>query len=104
MQLWYSENHTPRVKLSFQVEKQLYSGKSKFQRIDIFESKEIGRFLTIDGFMMVTEKDEFIYHEMMVHVPMAVSTQIKTVLVIGGGDGGIVRELSDMKILKLLTL
>ena len=93
MQLWYSERHTPRVEFSIKVDKQLYSGQSDFQRIDIFDSKEFGRFLTLDGYMMLTERDEFIYHEMMVHVPMAVAPDIKNVLVIGAGDGGVVREL-----------
>ena len=94
MELWFSEKHTPNVKLSIQADRQLYSGQSEFQRIDIFESKEFGKFLTLDGYMMLTEKDEFIYHEMIVHVPMAVHPSIKKVLVIGGGDGGAVRELT----------
>lgn len=94
MDLWYSEKHTPSVKFSIQVDKQLYSGTSRFQRIDVFESKEFGRFLTLDGFMMLTEKDEFIYHEMITHVPMAVHPSVKQVLVIGAGDGGVVRELT----------
>ena len=60
----------------------------------MFECEEFGRFLTLDGYMMLTERDEFIYHEMMVHVPLAVlGEKIKKVLVIGGGDGGCVREL-----------
>ncbi|WP_101911398.1 polyamine aminopropyltransferase [Marasmitruncus massiliensis] len=94
MELWYSEKHTPSVKFSIQVEKQLYSGTSPFQRIDVFESQEFGRFLTLDGFMMLTEKDEFIYHEMITHVPMAVHPSARRVLVIGAGDGGVVRELT----------
>jgi spermidine synthase len=75
------------------VDRQLYSAQSEFQRIDIFESKEFGRFLTLDGYMMLTEKDEFIYHEMITHVPMAVHPSPKRVLVIGAGDGGVLREL-----------
>ena len=93
MQLWYSERHTPRVEFSIKVDRQLFSGQSEFQRIDVFDSKEFGGFLTLDGFMMLTEKDEFIYHEMIVHVPMAVLPDIKNVLVIGAGDGGVIREL-----------
>ena len=94
MELWFSEPHTPNVKLSIKVERQLYSEESEFQRIDVFESPEFGRFLTLDGYMMLTEKDEFIYHEMMVHVPMAVHPNVRSVLVIGAGDGGVVRELA----------
>ncbi|MCI6677194.1 MAG: polyamine aminopropyltransferase [Clostridiales bacterium] len=93
MQLWFSEKHTKNVKFSIRVERQLYSGKSEFQRIDVFESPEFGRFLTLDGYMMLTEKDEFIYHEMITHVPMAVHPNVKKVLVIGAGDGGVIREL-----------
>lgn len=97
MDLWFSEYHSPSVKLSIKVEKQLYSGQSDFQQIDVFESEEYGRFLTLDGYMMLTEKDEFIYHEMIVHVPMAVNPEIKNVLVIGAGDGGVLRELTRYK-------
>ena len=94
MELWFSERHTPDVKFSIKVDKQLYSAQSDYQRIDVFDSKEFGRFLTLDGYMMLTEKDEFIYHEMMVHVPMAVHTNAKNILVIGAGDGGVIRELT----------
>ena len=93
MELWYTEEHTKNVKFSIKVNRQLVSVTSPFQRIDIFESEEFGRFLTLDGFMMLTEKDEFIYHEMMVHIPMAVKENVKKVLVVGAGDGGTVREL-----------
>ncbi len=93
MDLWFTENHTKNVRFSVKVTRQLYSEKSDFQQIDIFESPEFGRFLTLDGYLMLTEKDEFIYHEMITHVPMAVHPNPKQVLVIGGGDGGTVREL-----------
>lgn len=94
MELWFSEKQTKNVKLSIRVERQLYSGQSEFQRIDVFESPEFGRFLTLDGYMMLTEKDEFIYHEMMVHIPMAVHPKVEKVLIIGAGDGGVIRELA----------
>jgi len=93
MELWFSEKHTENVQFSIQVDKQLCSMQSEFQRIDIFESQEFGRFLTLDGYMMLTEKDEFIYHEMITHVPMAVHPNARNVLVIGAGDGGVLREL-----------
>ena len=60
------------IKFSIKVDRQLYTGNSEFQRIDVFDSKEFGRFLTLDGYMMLTEKDEFIYHEMITHDPVAV--------------------------------
>lgn len=104
MELWFTEKHTEHVKFSIQVDRQLYSSQSDFQRIDIFLSKEFGRFLTLDGYMMLTEKDEFIYHEMMVHVPMAVHPCVKKALVIGGGDGGTVRELTRYKDIEQIDL
>lgn len=94
MELWYTENHSKEAKFSIKVEKQLYSGQSDFQRMDVFESNEFGRFFTLDGLVMITEKDEFIYHDMIVHVPMATNPEIRNVLVIGAGDGGTVRELT----------
>ena len=87
MEFWFSEQQTPNVKLSIRVDRQLYSGRSEFQRIDVFDSPEFGRFLTLDGYMMLTEKDEFIYHEMITHVPMAVHPHVRKALVIGAGDG-----------------
>ena len=93
MDLWFSELHTPNAKFSIRVDRQLYNGQSEFQRIDVFDSKEFGRFLTLDGYMMLTEKDEFIYHEMITHVPMAVHPNARRILVIGAGDGGVIREL-----------
>lgn len=94
MELWYTEQHTKNVRFSIKVDKPLYSGQSEFQRIDVFNSHEFGNVFTLDGLMMVTEKDEFIYHDMIVHVPMATNSKIKKVLVIGAGDGGTVRELT----------
>lgn len=94
MELWYTEEWTENVRFSIKVDRHLFEGKSEFQRIDVFDSEEFGKFLTIDGLMMVTYKDEFIYHDMITHVPMATNLNIKKVLVIGGGDGGTVRELS----------
>ena len=104
MELWYTEEHTKNVRFSIKVDKQLVSVKSDFQRIDIFESQEFGRFLTLDGFMMLTEKDEFIYHEMITHVPMAVNPKAKKILVIGAGDGGTVRELVKYEHIKRIDM
>lgn len=94
MDFWFSEMHTSNVKMSIRVEKQLFSGTSDFQRIDVFESPEFGKFVTSDGSVIFSEQDEFTYDEMIVHVPMAVHPNVRKVLVIGGGDGGVARELS----------
>ena len=94
MELWFSEFHAPDVKHSIRVNKHLYSKKSDYQQIDIFDTPEFGRILALDGNVMLTERDEFIYDEMITHVPMAVHPDIRDVLVIGAGDGGVVKELT----------
>lgn len=94
MELWFSDYHTDKVKIDVKVDKQLFGEDTDFQRIDVFESAEFGRFLSCDGSIVFSEKDEFTYDEMIVHVPMAVHPCVKKVLVIGGGDGGVARELS----------
>ncbi len=104
MDFWFSEYHSEDVKLSIKVERQLYSAQSPFQRIDIFESPEFGRFLTLDGFMMLTERDEFIYHEMITHVPMAVHPDPRHILLIGAGDGGVLRELGHYPFIESIDL
>lgn len=93
MELWYLEFHTENVKLSVRVDRQLFSGESEYQRIDVFESAEFGKFVALDGEIVFSEKDEFIYDEMVTHVPMAVHPNVKNVLIIGGGDGGVAKEL-----------
>ena len=93
MEFWFSELHTPNVKFSVKVDRQLYSEENEYVRLDIFDSPELGRFLTIDGYIILTERDEFIYHEMLTHIPMAVHPNPEKILVFGAGDGGVVREL-----------
>ncbi len=94
MEFWFEELHTDNVKLSIRVDKQLFSGESEYQKIDVFQSPEFGRFLCSNGSVIFSEADEFVYDEMIVHVPMSVHPNVKRVLVIGGGDGGVARELS----------
>lgn len=105
MILKYTEPHADGVEFTIAVEKQIDHIDSKFQSIDVFESKTFGRFFTIDGFLMITEKDEFIYHEMITHVAMATNLDnIKNVLVIGAGDGGTVRELCKYKTIEKIEM
>ncbi len=92
--LWFSEYHTKDVRFSIRVTRQLHDEQSEYQRIAVYDSPDFGHFLTLDGALMLTERDEFIYHDMIVHVPMAVNPDIQTVLVIGAGDGGVLRELA----------
>jgi spermidine synthase len=104
MEMWYTENQTDNVKFSMKVKKHIYSEKSTFQQIDVIDTYEFGRVLVIDGWTMVTEKDEFIYHEMITHVPMSTNPDIKNVLVIGAGDGGTVRELTRYKSIEKIDM
>ncbi len=94
MDIWFTENHTPDARFSIRINQQLCSVQSRFQRIDVFDSPEFGRFLTLDGLLMLTEKDEYIYHEMITHPGLATNPAIRRILVIGAGDGGTVRELT----------
>ena len=89
MQMWFSEYHTVNVKLDVRIEEQLFSGKSEYQKIDVFKSYEFGKMAALDGEIVFSDADEFIYDEMVTHVPMAVHPCVKDVLIIGGGDGGI---------------
>ena len=91
MDIWFSQMDTENVKTSIRVDKQLFSETSEYQRIDVFESKEFGKMIVLDGEIIFSEADEFIYNEMVVHVPMAVHPHVRNVLIIGGGDGGVAR-------------
>ena len=88
MNFWFSEPHTKHVRFQVEVEKQMFSRETDYQRIDLYTSPEFGKVLVLDGSILLTEKDEFIYHEMIAHVPMAVHPNVRRVLIIGGGDGG----------------
>lgn len=94
---WFYEYFTDNAKFGIKIKEHIVDTKSSYQKIDFYDSYEYGRFFTLDGFIMLTERDEFIYHEMLVHLPMAVNPGTKEVLVIGGGDGGAVRELARYK-------
>ncbi len=102
MELWFTEKYTQGCGLTIKVKNEIYSERTKYQDIAFFDSYDFGRFFTLDGYMMVNEKDEFIYHEMITHVPLAVNPQIKKVLVIGGGDGGTIRELTRYPHIELI--
>ncbi|QTA89761.1 polyamine aminopropyltransferase [Desulfonema magnum] len=93
LELWVKEIHQNTTGLSFKVEKTLFSGQSRFQKVDIVQTYGHGIMLLNDGIIMLSERDEFIYHEMIAHVPLFVHPSPKQVLVIGGGDGGTVREI-----------
>ena len=91
--MWIREETDGIVEMGFKKERTLFATCSPYQRIEIVETAGHGRMLLIDGIVMLTERDEFIYHEMIAHVPLFVHPQAANVLVIGGGDGGTVREV-----------
>ncbi len=93
---WFSEicSLWPGVALSLEIEKVLYSKKSKFQQIDLYQTKNFGKMLVLDGIIQLTEFDEFAYHEMLAHIPLFAHPNPENILIIGGGDGGILREVS----------
>ncbi|WP_142848955.1 polyamine aminopropyltransferase [Telmatospirillum sp. J64-1] len=90
---WFNETLYPSWRQSFQIAKTLYEDKSEFQELVIFEAPGFGRVLTLDGVVQVTEGDEYVYHEMLAHVPMLAHGAVREVLIIGGGDGGMLREV-----------
>ena len=104
MEMWFSELLTSNVKLSMRIEEQLCSVESDCQRIDVLVSDEFGKFLALDGEILFSEKDEFIYDEMVIHIPMAVHPDVKNVLIIGGADGGVARELINYKCIERIDV
>lgn len=93
MDLWMTEWQTKNLGLSTRVKETLYNGRSDFQEIAVVDTEQFGRMLVLDGVFQTSIFDEFIYHEMITHVPMFTHPNPKQVLVIGGGDGGTVREV-----------
>jgi spermidine synthase len=93
MAIWFSQQDTEHVKHSMEVKQQLFSGQSDYQHIDVFDTPEFGKMIVLDNEIIFSEADEFIYNEMVVHVPMAVHPYVKNVLIIGGGDGGVAKTL-----------
>jgi len=94
MSEWFEEmNAENTLGMKFKVTGHPFSQKSPFQQVDIYESVTHGKLLAHDGLVMVTEKDEFIYHDMITHVPLFVHPNPRRVLIIGGGDGGTAREV-----------
>ncbi len=93
MSLWYDETFEGHTRLGLRVESTLFSGKSAYQTVEVVDTVGFGRVLVIDGIFMTSEYDEFLYHEMLVHPAMTTAPSIERVLVIGGGDGGTVREV-----------
>lgn len=99
---WFFEDFLPEDKRTstwgFVIEKEIYSGKSEFQKIEVFETKDFGRILVLDGEVQLSSKDEFVYHEMLVQPAFLYHQNPKKILIIGGGDGGALREVLKHKV------
>ncbi|XP_060073766.1 spermidine synthase-like [Ylistrum balloti] len=92
---WFSEMSElwPGQAMSLQVEEVLFHEKSKYQDVLVFKSKTYGNVLVLDGVIQCTERDEFSYQEMLAHLPLNSHANPRKVLIIGGGDGGVLREV-----------
>ncbi len=95
--IWADEEYQGIVRTGFRLKRRLFKGKSPFQTVEVVETAGHGKLLLIDGMTMVSERDEFVYHEMIAHVPLFLHPKPQRVLVIGGGDGGSVREVLKHK-------
>jgi len=89
----YFEEEQGFIKQSLKVEEKIFETKSKYQKIKVYKSTDLGNILVLDGNAMMSQKDEFIYHEMLAHVPICTHREPSKVLIIGGGDGGTAREV-----------
>ena len=93
LNLWYEEVTPNSMKFSLHVKNVLLSKQTKFQKLDIMDTTAFGRIMTLDGLMMVSDRDECTYHEMISHIPLLTHPDPKKVLIIGGGDGGTLTQV-----------
>ena len=100
----YTESWVDDTHFSIDYTSHLHHEQSPYQTIDFYQSKTFGTFFTLDGLVMVTEKDEFIYHDMISHIPLAINPDIKHVLIIGGGDGGTAREIARYQTVETIDM
>ncbi|TDQ38768.1 polyamine aminopropyltransferase [Aureibacillus halotolerans] len=104
MSIWFTEKQTPHFGITAAVKESLVHKQTAFQKLDLVDTEEFGRMLLLDDMVMTTEKDEFVYHEMVAHVPMFTHPNPEHVLVVGGGDGGVIREVLKHPSVKKATL
>jgi len=91
--LWFTEKQTDYYGITMKVKRTLHTEQTDFQLLEMVETEEWGNMLLLDGMVMTSEKDEFVYHEMVAHVPLFTHPNPERVLVVGGGDGGVIREI-----------
>ncbi len=92
-ELWFTERQTEHLSMGMRVSATLHTEQTPYQNLAIYDTVQYGRLLVLDGCVMTTDADEFVYHEMIAHVPLHTHPNPHSVLVVGGGDGGAVREV-----------
>ncbi|NLY29873.1 MAG: polyamine aminopropyltransferase [Firmicutes bacterium] len=93
MELWYTEKQTEHVGMTCKTKGTLLRKRSPYQEVAVIDTEQFGRMLLLDGIVQTTVADEFVYHEMIAHVPLNAHPNPRKVAVIGGGDGGTIREI-----------
>ncbi|UOY94541.1 spermidine synthase [Ectobacillus sp. JY-23] len=104
MGLWFTEKQTENFGITIKINRTLHTEQTDFQKLDMVETEEFGNMLLLDGMVMTSQKDEFVYHEMVAHVPLFTHPNPENVLVVGGGDGGVIREVLKHPSVKKATL
>jgi spermidine synthase len=104
VELWFTEEQLPGLKISVQVKSIVYDTTTKFQKLAVYDTVELGRILVLDDVIQSTEIDEYLYHESLVHVPLFSHQNPENILIIGGGDGGSLREALRHPTVKEVTL
>lgn len=104
MDLWLSESQIENAVMTYKIKETLVRRQTKYQDLAIVDTYAFGRMLVLDGIVQTTIKDEFVYHEMITHIPLFTHPNPQKVLVVGGGDGGAVREILKHKSVKKVVL
>jgi len=104
LEVWFTEEWLPGLRISTQITSIVYRKRTKYQELCIFDTVEFGRMLVLDNVIQTTEKDEYIYHESLAHVPLLSHKDPQKVLIVGGGDGGVLREVLRHRCVKEATL
>lgn len=101
---WFEETLYPDLGQRFRMDRVLYRDRTEHQDLVIFENRALGRMMTLDGVVQTAEGDEFVYHEMLTHVPILAHGGVRRVLIIGGGDGGMLRRCLEHRAVERVTM
>ena len=104
MGLWFSEIENDMISYGYKFNDVLFNDRSEYQSVKVIETEAVGRMMLLDDLIMVTDFDEFVYHEVISHIPVCLHKKPEKVVVIGGGDGGTVRELLKHQCIKEIVL